>query len=72
MRKGYMRGTELVRCEDKAIQARLRWFEHVQREDSENLGRRMLRLELADRRPAGKPKRTPAATLVLKHVHLVQ
>lgn len=70
MRKEYIRTTGHVRCGDKAILAILRWFEHVQREDSEYLGRRKLRLELADSRPAGRPK--SPATLVFKRVHLVQ
>ena len=36
---------------------RLRWFEHAQRRDGEYVGRRMMRLELPDRRPRGRPKR---------------
>ncbi|KAF7649010.1 hypothetical protein LDENG_00148580 [Lucifuga dentata] len=47
-----------VRCfGDKVREARLRWFGHVQRRDSEHIGRRMLRLELPGRRPRGRPKR---------------
>ncbi|KAF7667879.1 hypothetical protein LDENG_00044320 [Lucifuga dentata] len=54
----YIRGTAHVRCfGDKVREARLRWFGHVQRRDSERIGRRMLKLELPGRRPRGRPKR---------------
>ncbi|KAF7646447.1 hypothetical protein LDENG_00187620 [Lucifuga dentata] len=54
----YIRGTAHVRSfGDKVREARLRWFGHVQRRDSEHIGRRMLRLELPGRRPRGRPKR---------------
>ena len=39
--------------ERKSREARLRWFGHVQRRDSEY---RMMRLELPGRRPRGRPK----------------
>ena len=42
---------------DKVREARLRWFGHVQRRDSEYIGRRMLSCELPCRRPRGRPKR---------------
>lgn len=38
----YVRGTEHVRCFG-AREARLRWFERVQRRDSEYISRNMLR-----------------------------
>ena len=36
---------------------RLRWFGHEQRRNSEYICRRMMRLELPDRRSRGRPKR---------------
>ena len=46
-----------VRCfGEKVREAILRWFEHVQRRDSKYFGRRMMRLELPDRRPRGRQK----------------
>ena len=51
-----IRGTVHARCfGDKAREARLRWFGHVHRRDSEYV-RRMLRLELPGRGPRGRPK----------------
>ena len=42
---------------DKVREARLRWLGHVQRRDSEYIGRRMLSFELPGRRSRGRPKR---------------
>ena len=54
IRNEYIRGTAHVGCfGDKAREARLRWFGHVQRRDSEDIGRKMLRLELPGKRPRG-------------------
>ena len=53
-----IRETVLVRCfGDKSREARLRNLGHVQRRDSECIGKRMLRLELSGRRPRGRRKR---------------
>ncbi|KAK3574713.1 hypothetical protein QTP86_015385 [Hemibagrus guttatus] len=54
----YFRGTVHVgRLRDKVREARLRWFGHVQRRESEYIGRRMLDMELPGRRQRGRPKR---------------
>ncbi|KAK3563728.1 hypothetical protein QTP86_034452 [Hemibagrus guttatus] len=54
----YIRGTAHVgRLGDKVREARLRWFGHVQRRESEYIGRRMLDMELPGRRQRGRPKR---------------
>ncbi|KAK3514303.1 hypothetical protein QTP70_013114 [Hemibagrus guttatus] len=50
--------SELEVAELKMLrEARLRWFGHVQRRESEYIGRRMLDMELPDRRQRGRPKR---------------
>ncbi|KAK3545511.1 hypothetical protein QTP70_007769 [Hemibagrus guttatus] len=54
----YIRGTAHVgRLGDKVREARLRWFGHVQKRESEYIGRRMLDMELPGRRQRGRPKR---------------
>ncbi|KAK3507758.1 hypothetical protein QTP70_035282 [Hemibagrus guttatus] len=58
IRNEYIRGTAHVgRLGDKVGEARLRWFGHVQRRESEYIGRRMLDMELPGRRQRGRPKR---------------
>ncbi|KAK3563338.1 hypothetical protein QTP86_021817, partial [Hemibagrus guttatus] len=59
IRNEYIRGTAHVGClGDKVREARLRWFGHVQRRESEYIGRRMLDMKLPGRRQRGKgPKR---------------
>ncbi|KAK3519181.1 hypothetical protein QTP70_022146, partial [Hemibagrus guttatus] len=58
IRNEYIRGTaHFGRLGDKVREARLRWFGHVQRRESEYIGRRMLDMELPGRRQRGRPKR---------------
>ncbi|KAK3541125.1 hypothetical protein QTP86_015736 [Hemibagrus guttatus] len=58
IRNEYIRGTAHVgRLRDKVRETRLRWFGHVQRRESEYIGRRMLDMELPGRRQRGRPKR---------------
>ncbi|KAK3515358.1 hypothetical protein QTP70_018753 [Hemibagrus guttatus] len=58
IRNEYIRGTAHVgRLGDKVRETRLRWFGHVQRRESEYIGRRMLDMELPGRRQRGRPKR---------------
>ncbi|KAK3535526.1 hypothetical protein QTP70_016797 [Hemibagrus guttatus] len=58
IRNEYIRGTAHVgRLGDNVREARLRWFGHVQRRESEYIGRRMLDMELQGRRQRGRPKR---------------
>ncbi|KAK3533410.1 hypothetical protein QTP70_019490, partial [Hemibagrus guttatus] len=58
IRNEYIRGTAHVgRLGDKVGETRLRWFGHVQRRESEYIGRRMLDMELPGRRQRGRPKR---------------
>ena len=58
IRNEHIRGTAHVRrFGDKAREARLRWFGHVRRRDEEYVGRKMLEMDLPDRRRKGRPKR---------------
>ncbi|KAK3510844.1 hypothetical protein QTP70_022787 [Hemibagrus guttatus] len=58
IRNEYIRGTAHVgHMGDKVRETRLRWFGHVQRRESEYIGRRMLDMELPGRRQRGRPKR---------------
>ncbi|KAK3535463.1 hypothetical protein QTP70_016885, partial [Hemibagrus guttatus] len=58
IRNEYIRGTAHVgRLGDKVREARLRWFGHVKRRESEYIGRRMLDMGLPGRRQRGRPKR---------------
>ncbi|MCJ8741831.1 hypothetical protein PDJAM_G00075300 [Pangasius djambal] len=58
IRNEYIRGTAHVGClGDKVREARLRWFGHVQRRESEYIDRRMLDMELPGSMQRGRPKR---------------
>ena len=58
IRNENIRGSMHVRCfGEKVREEKLRLFRHVQRGDSEYIDRGMMRLELRDRRPRGRPKR---------------
>ncbi|KAK3557122.1 hypothetical protein QTP70_024640, partial [Hemibagrus guttatus] len=58
IRNEYIRGTAHVgHLGNKVREARLRWFGHVQRRESEYIGRRMLDMKLPGRRQRGRPKR---------------
>ncbi|KAK3522601.1 hypothetical protein QTP86_027161, partial [Hemibagrus guttatus] len=58
IRNKYIRGTAHVgHMGDKVRETRLRWFGHVQKRESEYIGRRMLDMELPGRRQSGRPKR---------------
>ncbi|KAF7648219.1 hypothetical protein LDENG_00160170 [Lucifuga dentata] len=51
----YITGTAQVRrLGDKAREARLRWFGHVQRRDARYIERRMLKMELPGNRKRGR------------------
>ncbi|KAK3555243.1 hypothetical protein QTP86_010532 [Hemibagrus guttatus] len=59
IRNEYIRGTAHVgHLGDKVRETRLRWFGHVQRRESEYIGRIMLDMELPGRRQRGRPKRS--------------
>ena len=48
---------------------RRRWFEHVQRRENGCISRRMLKMELPDKRQRQKPKRT-FMDVVRKHMQI--
>ena len=54
IRKEHIRGRAQVgRFGDEVREARLRWFGHVQRRNTEYIGRRMLEMELPGKRQGG-------------------
>ena len=57
IRNEVIRGTKTGMLGEKAREARLRWFGHVQRTDSGYIGRGMLEMELPGSRLRGRPKR---------------
>ena len=53
----FIRGTAQVRqIGDKVSEARLRWYGHMQRQNAECIGERMLCLEPPGKRRRGRPK----------------
>ena len=58
IRNEHIRGTAQVgKMGDKAREARLRWYGHVQRREEEYVGKKVLRMELPGRRRRGRPRR---------------
>ena len=54
----YIRDTvKIERLEMKMREGRLRWYEHVMRRDQEYVGRKMMEMELTEKRKIGRPKR---------------
>ena len=41
----------------KMREGRLRWYEHVMRRDKEDVGRKMIEMELSGKRKRGRPKK---------------
>ncbi|KAK3507796.1 hypothetical protein QTP70_000404 [Hemibagrus guttatus] len=67
IRNKYIRGTAHVGLlGEKVRETRLRWFGHVQRRESEYIGRRMLDMELPGRRQRGRPKRRSLLCRLMK------
>ena len=58
IRNEYIRNTVKVgRLGMKMKKGRLRWYGHVMRRDQEYVGRKMMEMELPEKRKRGKPKR---------------
>ena len=58
IRNKYIRGTVKVeRLGMKTREGRLRWYGHVMRRDQEFVGRKMIEMELPEKRKRGRPKR---------------
>ena len=56
IRNEFVRGSaHVARFSNKVREVELRWFDHMQRREEENIGRRMLMMESPGRR--GRPKR---------------
>ena len=47
----------MERFGEKTREARLRWYGHLRRKDDGYIGRRMLRMELPEKRKRGRPER---------------
>ena len=41
----------------KMTEGRLRWYGHIMRRDKEYIGRKMIEMELPEKRKRGRPKR---------------
>ena len=58
IRNEYIRTTVKVeRLEMKMREGRLRWYGHVMRRDQEYVGRKIMEMELPEKRKRGRPKR---------------
>ena len=58
IRNEYIRSTVKVeRLRMKMREDRLRWYGHVMRRDQEYVGRKMMEMELPEKRKRGRPKR---------------
>ena len=58
IRSEHIRGTVNVeQSEMKMKEGRLRWYGHVKRRDQEYVGRRVMKMELPEKRKRGRPKR---------------
>ena len=58
IRNEYIRGTVKVeRLGMKMREGRLRWYGHVMRRDKEDVGKKMIEMELPTKRKRGRPKR---------------
>ena len=57
IRNKYVWGTAHVRClTDKVREGRLRWFGHVKRREEDYIGRKLLNMEIPERRARGRPR----------------
>ena len=58
IRKEHIRGTVMVeQLRMKMREGRLRWYGHVMRRDQDYVGRKMMEIELPEKRKRGRPKR---------------
>ena len=58
IRNKYIRGTVKIELLGMKIrEGRLRWYQHVMRRNQEYVGRKMMEMELLEKRRRGRPKR---------------
>ena len=58
IRNEYIRSTVKVeQLEMNMREGRLKWYGHVKRRDQEYVGRKMMEMELSEKRKRGRPKR---------------